>query len=83
MQFIYAIRPRGASRRADPTFDPDQWHRANFARQATIDAFGHHGRALDQANFVDHAPIRRQPPAVTDIAWATAVARQLKLELDT
>ena len=35
----------------------DRRHRANFARQATIDAFGwRFARALDQAGFVDRAP---------------------------
>jgi hypothetical protein len=32
-------------------------HRANFARQVTIDAFGwRFARALDQADFVDRLP---------------------------
>ncbi len=32
-------------------------HRPDFARQATIDAFGwKFARALDQADFVDRAP---------------------------
>ncbi len=32
-------------------------HRADFARQATIDAFGwRFARALDQADFTDRAP---------------------------
>ena len=45
------------SRRTDRPFNPGRRHRANFARQATIDAFGwHFARALDQADFVDRAP---------------------------
>ena len=42
-----------------PVLNPtrsDRRHRADFARQATIDAFGRHGRALDQADFVDRQP---------------------------
>ena len=31
-------------------------HRADFARQATISAFGRHARALDEADFVDRLP---------------------------
>ncbi len=30
--------------------------RAEFARQATIAAFGRHARALDQTDFVDRLP---------------------------
>ncbi len=30
--------------------------RASFARAATMAAFGRHGRALDQADFVDRLP---------------------------
>ena len=45
------------SRRTNPPFNPGRRHRANFARQATINAFGwHFARALDQADFVDRAP---------------------------
>ena len=45
------------SRRTDRPFNPGRRHRADFARQATIDAFGwHFARALDQADFVDRAP---------------------------
>ena len=36
---------------------PSNGHRANFARQATIEAFGwRFARALDQADFVDRRP---------------------------
>ncbi len=31
-------------------------HRAEFARQATIAAFGRHARALDWDDFVDRQP---------------------------
>ena len=49
--------PLRISSRADKTFNPGRRHRTNFARQATIDAFGwHFARALDQADFVDRAP---------------------------
>ncbi len=35
----------------------DRHHRADFARQATIDAFGwRYARALDQADFMDRQP---------------------------
>ncbi len=37
--------------------NPNRRIRATFARQATIAAFGwRHGRALDQADFVDRLP---------------------------
>ena len=53
--FITTPRARAASRRRP--FNPGRRHRANFARQATVDAFGwHFARALDQADFVDRAP---------------------------
>ncbi len=46
---------RAASHRRP--FNPGRRHRTDFARQATIDAFGwHFARALDQADFVDRAP---------------------------
>ena len=44
------------SSRTFPTPNPGCRHRAEFARQATIAAFGRHARALDQANFVDRQP---------------------------
>ena len=45
------------SRRSDRPFNPGRRHRADFARQATIDAFGwHFARALDQSTFVDRLP---------------------------
>ena len=34
----------------------DRRHRADFARQATITAFGHHARALDWDDFADRKP---------------------------
>ena len=41
----------------DRPFNPGRRHRTDFARQATIDAFGwHFARALDQADFVDRFP---------------------------
>ncbi len=53
---LYAISAR-AARRADSPFNPGQRHRATFARQATIDAFGwRFARALDQADFLDRFP---------------------------
>ncbi len=48
-------RTRATSRRRP--FNPGRRHRADFARQATIAAFGwHFARALDQADFVDRRP---------------------------
>ncbi len=48
--------PRNSSRTGRP-FTPGRRHRANYARQATIDAFGwRFARALDQADFVDRLP---------------------------
>ncbi len=53
----YIMTRRGSSSRTNPPFNPGRRHRANFARQATIDAFGwHFARALDQADFIDRAP---------------------------
>ncbi len=53
----YTTPPARRSSRADHPFNPDRRHRANFARQATIDAFGwKFARALDQGDFVDRAP---------------------------
>ena len=42
--------------------------RANFARQATIDAFGwRFAKALDQTDFIDRPPIvRRRLPAANN-----------------
>ena len=52
--------PRRSSR-ADRPFNPGRRHRADFARQATIDAFGwHFARALDQADFIDRPPDQRR-----------------------
>ncbi len=52
------------SRHSDRPFNPGRRHRADFARQATIDAFGwHFARALDQADFVDRAPGQFPLPA--------------------
>ena len=49
--------PTRNSSRVDLPNNPGQRHRANFARQATIDAFGYrHGKALDQAGFIDRLP---------------------------
>ncbi len=53
---LYTLTPH-RSRRTDRPFNPGRRHRADFARQATIDAFGwHFARALDQADFIDRAP---------------------------
>ncbi len=49
----YSLGPRNSSRTGKP-HNPGRRHRADFARQATIDAFGwHFARALDQADFQD------------------------------
>ena len=53
---FYTTTARDASR-VDPTLDPDQCRRADFARQAVIAAFGRHARALDQADFIDRLPV--------------------------
>ena len=43
--------------RADRSSNPDPRYRADFARQATIAAFGwRFARALDQADFIDRQP---------------------------
>ena len=50
------IFPRRRSSRARNPHNGRR-HRADFARQATIDAFGwHFARALDQGDFIDRAP---------------------------
>ncbi len=51
------ITPPCNSSRTGRPFNPGRRHRANFARQVTIDAFGwRFARALDQADFVDRLP---------------------------
>ncbi len=53
----YITTPCGYSSRTNPPFDPDQWRRADFARQAVIAAFGwRYARALDQGDFLDRLP---------------------------
>ena len=53
--FITTSRASAASRRRP--FNPGRRHRANFARQATVDAFGwRYARALDQGDFIDRTP---------------------------
>ena len=44
------------STRTNPTPNPGYRLRAEFARQATIAAFGRHAKALDQAGFIDRLP---------------------------
>ena len=47
--------------RTDRSSNPDRRFRADFARQATIAAFGwRFARALDQADFIDRQP--GEPP---------------------
>ena len=54
---FYTTTARDASRLNLPTFDhARRARRAKFARQATINAFGRHAWALDQADFVDRRP---------------------------
>ena len=48
------IPARAASRRR--ASNSDRRHRADFARQATIAAFGRHARALDWGGFCDRLP---------------------------
>ena len=54
----YITLPARRSSRADKPYNPGRRRRsADFARAATIAAFGaRHARALDQADFVDRAP---------------------------
>ncbi len=59
----YTTPRAGAASRRRP-FNPGRRHRADFARQATIDAFGwHFARALDQADFIDRRPGQFPLPA--------------------
>ncbi len=52
----YTTIPTRAASRAAP-FAPDRRHRADFARQATIAAFGwRYARFLDQGDFLDRLP---------------------------
>ncbi len=46
------------SSRTNPTPNPDRRHCADFARAAVFAEFGHHGWALDQADFEDRKPWR-------------------------
>ena len=50
--YTTAARASSANRHSNP----GRRHRADFARQATIAAFGRHARALDQADFIDRRP---------------------------
>ena len=60
---IYADSRRRSSR-TDKPFNPGRRHRADFARQATIEAFSwRFARALDQGDFVDRAPGQLPLPA--------------------
>ena len=60
----YTTSPTRRPGRTNPPFNPGRRHRANFARQATIDAFGwHFARALDQADFIDRPPVQLPLPA--------------------
>ncbi len=53
---IYDSTPRRSSRTGKPS-NPSRRHRADFARQATIDAFAwHFARALDWDDFTDRKP---------------------------
>ena len=52
---FYPTKGRDA-RRLYPSSNPGRRHRANFARAATISAFGHHAWALDHADFIDRQP---------------------------
>ena len=52
---ISTLTPRRLGRAHNP--HNGRRHRADFARQATIDAFGwRFARALDQSTFVDRLP---------------------------
>ena len=52
----YTMIPARSASRANP-FDAHRRHRAEFARQAVIAAFGwHFARALDQGTFIDRPP---------------------------
>ena len=42
--------------RTNHPLNPGRRHRADFARRITIDAFGWHGKALDQDDFLDRRP---------------------------
>ena len=55
--------PRNSSR-TGKSFNAGRRHRADFARQATIDAFGwRFAKTLDEANFVDRLPSQFPRPA--------------------
>ncbi len=52
----YIMTRRGFTSRTNHPSNPGRRHRADFARQAAIAAFGRHAWALDQGDFVDRAP---------------------------
>ena len=54
---IFYTSPSSRASRADRSSNSGRRHRADFARQATIDAFGwRYARALDQGDFMDREP---------------------------
>ncbi len=60
----YTTSPERRSSRTGKPFNPGRRHRADFARQATIDAFGwRFARALDQGDFIDRAPSAAPRPS--------------------
>ena len=60
---FYTASARGAIRATPSPFDPDQRHRADFARAAVFAEFGHRGWALDQVDFEDRKPIGWPEPS--------------------
>ncbi len=53
---LYTTSSVRRTSRAARSFNPDQFRRDSFARQAVIAEFGRHGRALDWGDFVDRLP---------------------------
>ena len=54
---LFTKSPARRLESADKPFNPGQrHHRADFARAATISAFGRNAWALDHADFVDRQP---------------------------
>ncbi len=60
----FTTSPVRRSSRTGKPYNPGRRYRSDFARLATIDAFGwRFARALDQADFVDRAPGAAPGPA--------------------
>ena len=60
---LYTTSSVRRTSRAARSFNPDQFRRDSFARQAVIAEFGRHAWALDQADFEDRKPREMPTPS--------------------